>query len=179
MSRRPRVLKVAGTAFLRFSNSPTSGWSRLVCGGVPRTRASGGWTEMANHEAGAASDPLALKRAGPLDVVIGGRIRAHREARGLSAQALGRKRGFTAQQITKYEAGRSRIPAATLRMIGALLDVPVSLLLPADRASPDPRVARIQAIVAELNRIEDSRFLAALLALITAARDYRAYAPTR
>jgi transcriptional regulator with XRE-family HTH domain len=134
---------------------------------------------MANPEAQAALDPLALKRAGPLDVFIGGRIRAHREARGLSAQALGRKLGFTAQQITKYEAGLSRVPAATLYTIGALLDVPVTLLLPADRANPDPRVARIQAIVAELNRIEDSRFLAALLTLIAAARDYRAYIPTR
>lgn len=73
----------------------------------------------------------------------------------------------------------SRAEAATLYTIGALLDVSVTLLLPAARANPDPRVARIPAIVAEPNRIEDCRFLAALLTRIAAARDYRAYVPTR
>jgi hypothetical protein len=34
-------------------------------------------------------------------------------------------------------------------------------------------------IIAELNRIKDSRFLAALQTLIAAAGDYRAYVATR
>ena len=73
---------------------------------------------------------LAARRAGPVDRFIGARIEAARKARHLSAQDLGRRLGFTAPQMRKYEAGVSRIPAATLLAISQIVEIPVTRFLP-------------------------------------------------
>ena len=45
------MLKVTGPYYVRISNSPTTGGSRLVCGGAPQTQARG--------ENGSRADPYA------------------------------------------------------------------------------------------------------------------------
>lgn len=54
------------------------------------------------------------RRTGPLDLQLGGRIRALRLARGLTQEDLARRIGVTFQQVQKYETGANRISAANI-----------------------------------------------------------------
>ncbi len=104
---------------------------------------------------GTASRPaigvlLAARRAGPVDRFIGARIEAARKARHLSAQDLGRRLGFTAPQMRKYEAGASRIPAATLLAISQIVDVPVARFLPETALGAKARDDEIRALARSL-----------------------------
>lgn len=54
------------------------------------------------------------KRITPADMHLGAKLRAARQFRYLSIDALGDKVGVTYQQIQKYETGKNRISAAML-----------------------------------------------------------------
>ncbi|MCX5571455.1 helix-turn-helix domain-containing protein [Kaistia nematophila] len=62
----------------------------------------------------------------PDDVAIGARIRAIRQARGMSQERLGKVLGVTFQQIQKYEKGSNRIGGSRMLQIAAALDTPVA-----------------------------------------------------
>lgn len=72
------------------------------------------------------------------DILIGGRVRQLREARGVTQATLGGRIGVTFQQVQKYERGTNRIAASRLIQIAECLDTtPASLLCgPVDDGDP-------------------------------------------
>ena len=62
----------------------------------------------------------------PVDVHVGGRVRACRTLIGMSQKELGKHVGLTFQQIQKYENGMNRIAASRLWQISLILGQPIS-----------------------------------------------------
>ncbi len=62
----------------------------------------------------------------PVDVHVGGRVRAGRTLIGMSQKELGRHVGLTFQQIQKYENGMNRMGASRLWQISLILGQPIS-----------------------------------------------------
>lgn len=70
-----------------------------------------------------------LKHPHPVDVLVGGRVRAARIACGMSQGALAEAIGVTFQQIQKYENGSNRVSASKLVEIATVLRVGASSFL--------------------------------------------------
>src|SRR5436189_681918 len=66
------------------------------------------------------------RRANPVDVHVGSRVRLRRMMLGMSQEKLGESLGITFQQIQKYEKGTNRIGASRLQHIARVLTMPVS-----------------------------------------------------
>lgn len=65
------------------------------------------------------------RKANPIDVHVGGRVRLRRMLLGMSQEKLGENLGLTFQQIQKYEKGINRIGASRLYDLSQVLSVPV------------------------------------------------------
>ena len=65
------------------------------------------------------------RRANPMDVHVGGRVRLSRMLLGMSQEKLGEHLGLTFQQVQKYEKGVNRIGASRLFELARVLGVPV------------------------------------------------------
>lgn len=65
------------------------------------------------------------RRANPMDVHVGTRVRLRRMLLGMSQEKLGEHLGLTFQQVQKYEKGVNRIGASRLFDMGKVLGVPV------------------------------------------------------
>ncbi len=63
--------------------------------------------------------------AHPMDVALGARIRAVREAADTSQMVLARESSITFQQIQKYEGGKNRVSFSRLCEIAKALDTTV------------------------------------------------------
>jgi transcriptional regulator with XRE-family HTH domain len=80
-----------------------------------------------------------VKKPNPIDVHVGGRVRARRTMRGMSQSKLGLAINTTFQQVQKYEHGTNRVSASRLHMLSQVLDVPISYFfdeLPEDISGP-------------------------------------------
>jgi transcriptional regulator with XRE-family HTH domain len=66
------------------------------------------------------------RKSGDVDARVGARVRLRRVVLGLTLEELGSRLGLSLQQIQKYEAGATRIPATRLYEIAQVLDVPIS-----------------------------------------------------
>ncbi len=62
----------------------------------------------------------------PVDVHVGGRVKARRTLIGMSQEELGKHVGLTFQQIHKYEKGMNRIAASRLWQFSLILGQPLS-----------------------------------------------------
>ena len=62
----------------------------------------------------------------PVDVHVGGRVKAGRRLIGMSQKELGKHVGLTFQQIQKYEKGMNRMGASTLWQFSLILGQPIS-----------------------------------------------------
>ena len=62
----------------------------------------------------------------PVDVHVGGRVKARRTLIGMSQEELGKHVGLTFQQIQKYEKGMNRIGASRLWQFSLILGQPIS-----------------------------------------------------
>ncbi len=62
----------------------------------------------------------------PVDVHVGGRVKARRKLIGMSQKELGKRVGLTFQQIQKYEKGMNRIGASRLWQFSLILGQPIS-----------------------------------------------------
>ena len=62
----------------------------------------------------------------PVDVHVGGRVRARRTLIGMSQEELGNHVGLTQQQIQKYETGMYRIAVSRLWQFSLILGRPIS-----------------------------------------------------
>jgi transcriptional regulator with XRE-family HTH domain len=65
------------------------------------------------------------KTPGPIDILVGKRIRAAREEAGMSQTTLGEAVGVTFQQIQKLEKGANRISAGHLHAAAVALGKPI------------------------------------------------------
>jgi transcriptional regulator with XRE-family HTH domain len=65
------------------------------------------------------------RRANPLDLHVGSRVRLQRMLLGMSQEKLGEQLGLTFQQIQKYEKGINRIGASRLFELARVLGVSV------------------------------------------------------
>ncbi len=65
------------------------------------------------------------RRANPMDVHVGARVRLRRMLLGMSQEKLGEHLGLTFQQVQKYEKGVNRVGASRLFELARVLGVPV------------------------------------------------------
>jgi transcriptional regulator with XRE-family HTH domain len=66
------------------------------------------------------------RRANPVDVHVGSRVRLRRMLLGMSQEKLGERLGLTFQQVQKYEKGVNRIGASRLYELAKVLGVSIS-----------------------------------------------------
>lgn len=71
---------------------------------------------------------MATRKSGPLDVLVGARIRVLRVNRGMSQTMLAQRIGVTFQQVQKYERGANRAGASRLAQIASVLGVSIGEL---------------------------------------------------
>lgn len=76
-------------------------------------------TESADAMRGSA------RRANPMDMHVGSRVRLRRMLLSMSQEKLGEQLGLTFQQVQKYEKGVNRIGASRLFEMAKVLGVPV------------------------------------------------------
>jgi transcriptional regulator with XRE-family HTH domain len=71
---------------------------------------------------------MTIRKSGPLDAMVGAKIRMFRINRGMSQTALAERIGVTFQQVQKYEKGTNRIGASRLSQVAAVLGISVGEL---------------------------------------------------
>ena len=79
---------------------------------------------------------MATRKSGPLDAMVGARIRMLRVNRGISEAILAQRIGVTFQQVQKYERGANRVGASRLAQIASVLDVSIGEFFESSRAGP-------------------------------------------
>jgi transcriptional regulator with XRE-family HTH domain len=70
-------------------------------------------------------DEKGSRRANPIDIHVGSRVRFRRMLLGMSQEKLGERLGLTFQQVQKYEKGINRIGASRLYDLAQVLGVSV------------------------------------------------------
>jgi transcriptional regulator with XRE-family HTH domain len=71
---------------------------------------------------------MAVRKSGPLDAMVGARIRMFRINREMSQTALAERIGVSFQQVQKYEKGANRVGASRLSQIASVLGITVGEL---------------------------------------------------
>src|SRR3954466_12235000 len=71
---------------------------------------------------------MAARKSGPLDAMVGSKIRMFRINRGMSQTALAERVGVSFQQVQKYEKGANRVGASRLSQIASVLGITVGEL---------------------------------------------------
>jgi transcriptional regulator with XRE-family HTH domain len=99
-----------------------------------------------------SSEEKGSRRANPIDIHVGSRVRFRRMLLGMSQEKLGEKLGLTFQQVQKYEKGINRIGASRLFDLAQVLGVSVQFFY--DDA-PLPHDAR--AIDSDLSTTADGQ----------------------
>lgn len=79
---------------------------------------------------------MKAKSPDKIDVEVGQRIRAQRQAANLSQTALADQLGVTFQQVQKYEKGVNRVGAGRLTKIAYALSIPVGALFGTEETIP-------------------------------------------
>jgi len=79
---------------------------------------------------------MAMRKSGPLDAMVGTRIRMLRLNRGISQAILAQRIGVTFQQVQKYEQGANRVGASRLAQIAYVLRVSVGEFFKSSWAGP-------------------------------------------
>ncbi len=81
-----------------------------------------------------------MPSAAELDVRVGARIRARREALRITQNRLAAQLGVTFSQVQKYEKGSNRIGAGRLYIVASYLGVPVEYFF---EGAPTPQGATV------------------------------------
>ena len=68
---------------------------------------------------------MAARKSGPLDAMVGAKIRMFRTNHGMSQTALANRIGVSFQQVQKYEKGANRVGASRLSQIASVLGISV------------------------------------------------------
>lgn len=99
------------------------------------------------------------RRAVPhLRHLLGKRLRALREERGLSQQALGQTAGLTGKFVGEVERGEKSCSIDSLYRMARVLRVPMATLVQDGRPAPaNPASERLVALVSRLRKPEEIR----------------------
>lgn len=92
-----------------------------------------------------------------VDVEVGARLRAFREAAGITQSDLGRAIGVTFQQVQKYETGANRLSSSRLSLAAGFLSVPIAAFFGAQDADGDadaPPVFKLMALTGAHSLLE-------------------------
>ncbi len=111
----------------------------------------------------------------PVDVHVGGRVKARRTLIGMSQEELGQHVGLTFQQIQKYEQGKNRMGASMLWQFSLILGQPISWFF----EGIGERKRKSDDLLAKRETLKFVRYLSAcdpdvqkhLVAMINAAAD--------
>ena len=68
---------------------------------------------------------MAARKSGPLDAMVGAKIRMFRTNHGMSQTTLAERIGVSFQQVQKYEKGTNRVGASRLSQIASVLGISV------------------------------------------------------
>lgn len=98
------------------------------------------------------------RRANPVDVHVGNRVRLRRMLLGMSQEKLGDHLGLTFQQVQKYEKGVNRIGASRLFDLSQVLGVPVQFFY-----EDAPTANAIGATVGFAEKSDDGGYVADFL----------------
>jgi transcriptional regulator with XRE-family HTH domain len=71
---------------------------------------------------------MAARKSGPLDAMVGAKIRLFRINRAMSQTTLAERVGVSFQQVQKYEKGANRVGASRLSQIASVLGITVGEL---------------------------------------------------
>ena len=93
---------------------------------------------------------MSAASADPIDVGVGARIRARRQALRMSQSTLAEHLGVSFQQVQKYERGANRISASMLIKAARALGCPGSVLLGARGPDGEPIAPQEDALQAEI-----------------------------
>ena len=85
----------------------------------------------------ASRDPRDARKPNPVDVHVGGKVRARRRLLGLSQDQLADRLGLTFQQVQKYERGANRVCASKLFAIAGALAVPPAFFFEGLKDGPE------------------------------------------
>ncbi len=93
----------------------------------------------------------------PIDLMVARRIRAMREEKGFSQQALATRCGISFQQLQKYERGKNRVSTARLHAIAQALGVPISSLLKGLDSGEDssPHLQLVRRLETAARRVDE------------------------
>ncbi|MBO0765990.1 MAG: helix-turn-helix transcriptional regulator [Hyphomicrobiaceae bacterium] len=91
------------------------------------------------------SDDRGSRRANPIDIHVGSRVRFRRMLLGMSQEKLGERLGLTFQQVQKYEKGINRIGASRLFDLAQVLGVPVQFFYE-EAPVPEARMAATDSV---------------------------------
>src|SRR5688572_24109892 len=94
------------------------------------------------------SEEKGSRRANPIDIHVGSRVRFRRMLLGMSQEKLGERLGLTFQQVQKYEKGINRIGASRLFDLAQVLGVSVQFFYD-DAPLPEARMIEQEAAPAE------------------------------
>jgi transcriptional regulator with XRE-family HTH domain len=86
-------------------------------------------------------DDRGSRRANPIDIHVGSRVRFRRMLLGMSQEKLGEKLGLTFQQVQKYEKGINRIGASRLFDLAQVLGVSVQFFYDEAPVADTQRIA--------------------------------------
>jgi transcriptional regulator with XRE-family HTH domain len=90
------------------------------------------------------SEEKGSRRANPIDIHVGSRVRFRRMLLGMSQEKLGERLGLTFQQVQKYEKGINRIGASRLFDLAQVLGVSVQFFYD-DAPLAEPRAIETEA----------------------------------
>jgi transcriptional regulator with XRE-family HTH domain len=93
------------------------------------------------------SEEKGSRRANPIDIHVGSRVRFRRMLLGMSQEKLGERLGLTFQQVQKYEKGINRIGASRLFDLAQVLGVSVQFFYD-DAPLGEPRATETEAAAA-------------------------------
>ena len=101
-----------------------------------------------------------MKRASPVDVHVGQRLRRRRNAVGMTQETLAEGVGLTFQQIQKYEKGANRISASRLQQFANMLGVTVPWFFEDAPGSKKANATdELAAAVSEFTGLDDAQKL--------------------
>lgn len=103
----------------------------------------------------------------PIDVEVGGKIKAQRRLVGMSQDTLAAKLGVTFQQIQKYEKGTNRVSSSRLAMIAEAFGVPPAYFFPKSAIDPDQCTAAVAPEFVRFIETNEGRDLNAAFARIS------------
>jgi len=102
------------------------------------------------------SEEKGSRRANPIDIHVGSRVRFRRMLLGMSQEKLGEKLGLTFQQVQKYEKGINRIGASRLYDLAQVLGVPVQFFY---EEAPETRRIALENLPAKPDEYSIVEFL--------------------